>query len=181
MVEVIGVRFRKTGKIYYFLENGEKIELGTPVIVETSKGIEFGKVELLNKVISEKELFSPLKTIIRVATEEDKNKYKENKEYEKKAFKICIEKIKEFELDMKVIDTELTFDCNKITFYFISEGRIDFRDLVKSLAAIFKMRIELRQIGVRDEAKMLNGIGICGRPLCCSTFLSNFQPVSIYG
>ncbi|MBE6010966.1 PSP1 domain-containing protein [Anaeropeptidivorans aminofermentans] len=179
MVEVVGIRFKRVGKIYYFDPDGLNIEKDTKVIVETSRGVEFGKVEIPNRLVPDEDIVPPLKKVMRIATGEDALKDKKNKEREKEAFGICAEKIKEHGLDMKLIDTELTFDCNKIIFYFTSEGRVDFRDLVKDLAAIFRMRIELRQIGVRDESKMLNGIGICGRPLCCATFLGDFQPVSI--
>lgn len=179
MLKVVGVRFKKVGKIYYFDPNGLKLQEGEVVIAETIRGIEFGKVEIVDRSMSEEETTYPLKKIIRVATEEDVVQNQKNKEREKQAFKICIEKIKKHDLDMKLIDTELTFDCNKIMFYFTSEGRIDFRALVKELASVFRMRIELRQIGVRDEAKILSSIGMCGRPLCCATFLGDFQPVSI--
>lgn len=179
MVEVVGVRFKRVGKIYYFDPDNLKIEQNGYVIVETSRGIEFGKVEIPNRTVSDDDIVQPLKKVIRIANNADIRQDRKNKEREVEAFSICNEKIKEHGLDMKLIDTELTFDCNKIIFYFTSEGRVDFRELVKDLAAIFRMRIELRQIGVRDEAKMLNGIGVCGRPLCCATFLGDFQPVSI--
>jgi len=179
MVTVIGVRFRKTGKIYYFSPNGKKIEKGNNVIVETARGIEYGEVVIGSRIIEEEELVLPLKKVLRVAIDEDKQTVAENKIKEKEAFNICLEKIKAHKLDMKLIDAEYTFDNNKVLFYFTADGRIDFRDLVKDLAAIFKTRIELRQIGVRDEAKICSGIGICGRPLCCSSFLTEFQPVSI--
>ena len=179
MVEVVGVRFKQVGKIYYFDPDGMTIEQGTNAIVETSRGIEFGKVEIANRQVEEDQVVPPLKKVMRIATEADAIQEQKNKEREKEAFDTCLKKIEEHGLDMKLIDTELTFDCNKIIFYFTSEGRVDFRELVKDLAAIFRMRIELRQIGVRDEAKMLNGMGICGRSLCCATFLGDFQPVSI--
>ena len=179
MTEVVGVRFKKAGKIYYFDPGKAKIEPGSHVIVETIRGIEYGTVVHGNKAVNEKNLVSPLKTVIRVATPKDDDIYANNKIKEKEAFEICLKKIAEKNMDMKLIDTEMTFDRNKLIFYFTSDGRVDFRELVKDLAAIFKTRIELRQIGVRDEAKMLNCIGICGRSLCCSTFLGDFHPVSI--
>jgi len=179
MVNIIGVRFKKAGKIYYFDPDGVKINKHTPVIVETARGIEYGITVITNRTISEKELTTPLKKVMRIANKDDINKNKQNKQKEIEAFDICIEKIKQHNLEMKLIDVELTFDHNKLIFYFTSDGRVDFRELVKELAYIFKTRIELRQIGVRDEAKMLNGMGICGRTLCCSTFLGDFQPVSI--
>ena len=179
MTEVVGVRFKKAGKIYYFDPGNAKIEPGAHVIVETVRGIEYGTVVHGNKKVNEKNLVSPLKTVIRVATPKDDDIYANNKIKEKSAFEICLKKIAEKNMDMKLIDTEMTFDRNKLIFYFTSDGRVDFRELVKDLAAIFKTRIELRQIGVRDEAKMLNCIGICGRSLCCSTFLGDFHPVSI--
>lgn len=180
MSEIVGVRFKKAGKIiYYSSPDGIKIDKKQAVIVETPRGIEYGIVEISNKEVFDETLEYSLKPIIRVATEEDIEKYKKNKEREKEAVGIFNEKIKSHNLEMKLIDVELTFDLNKIIFYFTAEGRVDFRELVKELASIFKMRIELRQIGVRDEAKLINGIGICGRTLCCATFLGDFQPVSI--
>ena len=179
MVTVIGVRFRKAGKIYYFSPNEFDIKLGDNVIVETARGVEYGKVVIASKEISEEEIVSPLKEVIRVATKEDDEKELKNKEKEKEAFKICLEKIKKHELEMKLIDCEYTFDNNKVLFYFTADGRIDFRELVKDLASVFRTRIELRQIGVRDETKILGGIGSCGRPLCCNTHLPEFVPVSI--
>lgn len=179
MIEIVGVRFKKVGKIYYFDPDNMNIERGTAVIVETVRGIEYGIVEISNRKISEDGIIQPLKKIIRIATEEDKLINIQNKEKEKEAFVICLEKIKKHQLGMKLIDVEFTFDINKIIFYFTAEGRIDFRELVKELASVFRTRIELRQIGVRDEAKMLNGIGVCGRTLCCATFLGDFTPVSI--
>lgn len=178
MANVIGVRFRRAGKIYYFDPDGLDIKVGDHVIVETIRGIEYGTVVITNREISEEELVAPLKKVIRIATPEDDKKEKENRVKEVEAFDICKQKIKEHGLEMKLIDVEFTFD-NKIMFYFTAEGRIDFRELVKDLAAIFKTRIELRQIGVRDETKMMGSLGICGRPLCCSSFLCEFQPVSI--
>ncbi|NLK37894.1 MAG: stage 0 sporulation family protein [Epulopiscium sp.] len=179
MIEVIGIRFRKAGKIYYFDPDGRQIIKGSHAIVETARGVEYGLVIKGNTFVPEESIIPPLKKVIRVATEEDARLEEENKVKEKEAFSICLEKIQRHKLDMKLIDVEITFDHNKLIFYFTSDGRVDFRELVKELAAIFRMRIELRQIGVRDEAKMLNGIGICGRPLCCATFLGDFQPVSI--
>lgn len=179
MVKVIGVRFRQAGKIYNFDPLDFKIEVGNHVIVETARGIEYGKVVQSVQEKNEEDVIMPLKPVIRVATEEDDKIAKQNKDKEKKAFFICKEKIKKHGLEMKLIDTEYTFDNNKVLFYFIADGRIDFRELVKDLASVFKTRIELRQVGVRDETKMLGGIGICGRPLCCSTYLSEFIPVSI--
>lgn len=179
MIDVVGIRFKKAGKIYYFDPDNMKIEKGTAVIVETIRGIEYGIVMITNRKIPDDEVIQPLKKVMRVATQEDKEQDDINKQKELEAFDICIEKIKNHNLEMKLVDVELTFDHNKIIFYFTSDGRVDFRELVKELASIFRTRIELRQIGVRDEAKMLNGIGICGRTLCCATFLSDFQPVSI--
>ncbi len=179
MVKVIGVRFRQAGKIYNFDPLDFKIEVGNHVIVETARGIEYGKVVQGVQEKNEEDVIMPLKSVIRVATEEDDKIAKQNKDKEKKAFFICKEKIKKHGLEMKLIDTEYTFDNNKVLFYFTADGRIDFRELVKDLASVFKTRIELRQVGVRDETKMLGGIGICGRSLCCSTYLSEFIPVSI--
>ena len=179
MIEVIGVRFKKAGKIYYFDPGEDKSPLNSYVIVETIRGIEFGKVVVTNKIVDEEDVVLPLKKVIRVADEKDKLTVLENQKEAEKAFDICNEKIKEHKLEMNLVDVEYTFDRNKIIFYFTADGRIDFRDLVKDLAAMFKTRIELRQIGVRDEAKMIGGIGPCGRPLCCSTFLGDFEPVSI--
>lgn len=179
MVKVIGVRFKKAGKIYYFGPDEYKIKKGDFVIVETARGIEFGECVIGIKEIPEESIVSPLKLVLRIATEEDIAKHKENKDKEEAALKICLNKISDHGLNMKLIDVEYTFDNNKVIFYFTAEGRVDFRDLVKDLATIFKTRIELRQIGVRDEAKMLGGLGPCGRPLCCSTFLGDFASVSI--
>lgn len=179
MVKVIGVRFRKAGKIYFFSPDDMKIKKGDHVIVETARGVEYGQVVLDARDVEEDKVVQPLKKVIRVATPEDDKIEAENKEKEKKAFDICIEKIKKHGLEMKLIDTEYTFDNNKVLFYFTADGRIDFRELVKDLASVFKTRIELRQIGVRDETKTLGGYSICGRPLCCSTYLSDFVPVSI--
>lgn len=179
MIKVIGVRFKKAGKIYYFDPSGLDIKKGKFVVVETARGIEFGECVIGVKEIPESDIVAPLKSVIRVAAEEDMNKHKENKVKEKDALEICLKKIEEHGLNMKLIDVEYTFDNNKVIFYFTADGRVDFRELVKDLATIFKTRIELRQIGVRDEAKMLGGLGPCGRPLCCSTFLGDFASVSI--
>ncbi len=176
---VVGVRFKKAGKIYYFDPETKEYLYGQNVIVETARGMEFGTVVIPNRDVNNDDIVPPLKPVTRLATEADIAKNKENKEKEKEAFDVCIEKIKKHNLEMKLIATEITFDNNKLIFYFTADGRIDFRDLVKDLAAIFRTRIELRQIGVRDEAKYLNGIGICGRSLCCATFLGDFHPVSI--
>lgn len=179
MKEVIGVRFRENGKIYFFSPLNYRVEPGKHVIVETARGVEYGKVVLGIREIDETKMSSPLKSIIRLADENDAEKYLENKEKSRKAFDICLEKIKKHNLEMKLIDAEYTFDNNKVLFYFTADGRIDFRELVKDLAAVFKTRIELRQIGVRDETKIVGGIGICGRELCCHKHLSEFVPVSI--
>lgn len=179
MTEVIGVRFKDVGKIYYFDPNSVPLKIGDYVIVETARGVECGQVAMANKQLEDTEILFPLKKMIRQATEKDLECLKQNKEKEKKAFKICEEKILQHKLDMKLVDVEYTLDNNKILFYFTADGRVDFRALVKDLASVFRTRIELRQIGVRDEAKMLGGIGVCGRPFCCSSFLGEFQPVSI--
>lgn len=180
MITVIGIRFRRAGKVYYFAPEDNVIySQGQHAIVETARGIEYGEVVISNKEVDESEVIQPLKKVIRLATSEDDEKYKQNKLKEKEAFFICKEKIIKHKLDMKLIDVEYTFDNNKVLFYFTSYERVDFRELVKELASIFKTRIELRQIGVRDETKMCGGIGICGRSLCCNTFLGDFQPVSI--
>lgn len=180
MITVIGIRFRRAGKVYYFApEDNVVYSQGQHAIVETARGIEYGEVVISNKEVDESEVIQPLKKVIRLATPEDDEKYKQNKTKEKEAFFICKEKIIKHKLDMKLIDVEYTFDNNKVLFYFTSYERVDFRELVKELASIFKTRIELRQIGVRDETKMCGGIGICGRSLCCNTFLGDFQPVSI--
>lgn len=179
MVTVVGVRFKKAGKIYYFDPNNIEIKKNDSVIVETARGIEFGQVVVGPKQVLEEDIISPLKSVIRVATEEDENIHKENKEKEEYALEVCTDKIKKHNLDMNLVEVEYTFDNNKVIFYFTADGRVDFRELVKDLASVFKTRIELRQIGVRDEAKMLGGIGPCGRSLCCSTWLGDFEPVSI--
>lgn len=179
MVKVVGVRFRNAGKVYYFDPKGYKIKAGDHVIVETARGIEYGTVIGGVRQVEDDKVIQPLKAVIRVATPEDDARAQKNRSKEKDAMRICQEKIRKHNLDMKLIDAEYTFDNNKVLFYFTADGRIDFRDLVKDLAAVFKMRIELRQIGVRDETKILGGIGICGRVLCCNSFLSEFAPVSI--
>ena len=179
MITIIGVRFRTAGKIYYFDPAGRKIKTGDHVIVETARGIEYGYVVLGSREVDESKVVPPLKPVIRMATPEDEAVVPKNKEKEKAAFKICQEKIKKHNLEMKLIDAEYTFDNNKVLFYFTADGRIDFRELVKDLASVFKTRIELRQVGVRDETKIMGGIGICGRTLCCHSYLSEFIPVSI--
>lgn len=179
MIKIVGVRFRKAGKIYYFDPAGMEIETGTHVIVETARGIEFGTVMIPPREMEKDGVVQPLKPVIRIATEADEITEQKNKEKEKEAFQICLEKIAKHKLEMKLVEAEYTFDNNKLLFYFTADGRIDFRELVKDLASVFRTRIELRQIGVRDETKILGGIGICGRPLCCSTYLSEFIPVSI--
>lgn len=179
MIDVIGVRFRKAGKVYYFDPAGYQVETGQNVIVETSRGVEYGNVVLGLRHVERKNLVSPLKPVIRVASQEDDATNVENKKKAKDAFQICLEKIAKHNLEMKLIDCEFTFDNNKVLFYFTADGRIDFRELVKDLASVFKTRIELRQIGVRDETKVIGGIGICGRTLCCHSYLSEFLPVSI--
>ena len=179
MIKVIGVRFRHVGKIYYFDPKDYPICEGDHVIVETARGVEYGFVVLGPREVSEEKVIQPLKSVIRVATPKDDAREENNRKKEKEAFQICLKKIREHNLDMKLIEAEYTFDNNKVLCYFTADGRIDFRELVKDLAAVFKTRIELRQIGVRDETKILGGIGICGRPLCCHTFLSEFAPVSI--
>ncbi len=179
MVNVIGIRFRTAGKIYYFDPAGREIKVGDHVIVETARGIEYGYVVLGNHQVEDDKVIQPLKPVIRMATPKDEEVEKKNKEKEKEAFRICLEKIRKHDLQMKLIDAEYTFDNNKVLFYFTADGRVDFRELVKDLAAVFKTRIELRQIGVRDETKIMGGIGICGRPLCCHSYLPEFIPVSI--
>ena len=179
MKNIIGVRFKKPGKIYFFDPGDLQVDLKDYVIVETSQGEEMGEVAICNRKLPDEKLVAPLKPIIRIATEEDKKHNEENKKKEKEAFQICLEKIHKHGLEMKLIDAEYTFDNNKMLFYFTADGRIDFRELVKDLASVFRTRIELRQIGVRDETKMVGGIGICGRELCCHKHLSEFVPVSI--
>ena len=179
MTRIIGVRFRPAGKIYYFAPGKFHIKKGQQVIVETARGIEFGHVVMGPKEVEEDQITQPLKSVIRLANNEDRKIEERNREKEKEAFQICLEKIRKHKLEMKLIDAEYTFDNNKVLFYFTADGRIDFRELVKDLAAVFRTRIELRQIGVRDETKLRGGIGICGRELCCHTYLSEFAPVSI--
>ena len=179
MKEIIGVRFRPNGKIYYFDPQNFEVEAGNFVIVETARGVEYGKVVLGRREVEEGKITASLKPIIRIATEDDTRRYEDNKKKSKRAFDICLEKIAKHKLDMKLIEAEYTFDNNKVLFYFTADRRIDFRELVKDLASVFKTRIELRQIGVRDETKMVGGIGICGRELCCNKHLSEFVPVSI--
>ncbi|MCQ2511479.1 MAG: stage 0 sporulation family protein [Lachnospiraceae bacterium] len=179
MVNVIGVRFRNVGKVYYFDPKSLNVRAGDSVIVETARGVEFGTVVLSPREVDESKVISPLKEVIRIATQKDILREETNRRKEKEAYQICLKKIREHDLQMKLIGAEYTFDNNKVLFYFTADGRVDFRELVKDLAAVFKTRIELRQIGVRDETKILGGIGICGRPLCCNTYLADFAPVSI--
>lgn len=179
MAEVIGVRFKNTGKVYYFDPQGIQVEKGSMAIVETARGLECGEVALQNREVADESIVQPLRRLIRLATPEDLKKVAENHIKEKKAFRACEKKIAERGLEMKLVDVEYTFDNSKILFYFTADGRVDFRELVKDLAGMFRTRIELRQIGVRDEAKMLGGMGICGRPFCCGSFLGGFTPVSI--
>lgn len=179
MQDVVGIRFKKAGKIYYFDPDEFEMNPGDYAIVETIRGVEFGKVEIGPRSLSEEEIVSPLKKVLRKATAEDRVIAEENYKAAKDAFQICLQKVEAHELDMKLVDVEYTFDRNKVIFYFTADGRVDFRELVKDLASVFRTRIELRQIGVRDESKMLGGIGPCGRMLCCATFLGDFEPVSI--
>ena len=179
MAEVVGIRFKEVGKVYYFDPDGKTFEKGDRAIVETARGVECGEVTMGNSVVDDSEIVKPLKSVIRAATKADLERVKENAEKEKKAFSVCEEKILKHKLDMKLVNVEYTFDGGKILFYFTADGRVDFRELVKDLASVFRTRIELRQIGVRDEAKMLGGFGICGRPFCCSSFLNDFHSVSI--
>ena len=179
MTEVIGVRFKKVGKVYYFDPCGIQVKNDAAVIVETARGQEYGEVSMANSQVEDSKIVQPLKKLVRVATDADKKTMEQNLQFEKDAFRICEEKIQKHKLDMKLVSVEYTFDRSKILFYFSADGRVDFRELVKDLAGVFRTRIELRQIGVRDEAKMIGGLGICGRPLCCSAFLESFQPVSI--
>lgn len=179
MAQVIGVRFKSVGKVYYFDPADMAFETGQKVIVETARGVECGAVVLANREVADEEIVMPLKPILRIATAEDMEVIEKNKKKEKDAFAICEQKIEKHKLVMKLVDVEYTFDNSKILFYFTADGRVDFRELVKDLASVFRTRIELRQIGVRDESKMLGGLGMCGRPFCCSTFLGEFQPVSI--
>ena len=179
MIKIVGVRFRNAGKIYYFDPDDMEMETGTHVIVETARGVEFGVVMIPPKEVEDEKVPQPLKPVIRIATDEDEKQQQKNKEKQEGAYKICLEKIEKHGLEMKLVQAEYTFDNNKLLFYFTADGRIDFRELVKDLASVFRTRIELRQIGVRDETKILGGMGICGRELCCSSFLSEFVPVSI--
>ena len=179
MVTIVGVRFKKAGKIYYFLPGEETLTIDDGVIVETARGVEYGTVVIGPKEVAKDSLVTPVKEVMRKATPKDLQQLEKNEEREEKAFAICLEKIAKRKLPMKLINVEYTFDMNKIVFFFTADGRIDFRELVKDLATVFRTRIELRQVGVRDEAKVLNGIGACGRPLCCSNFLGDFSPVSI--
>ena len=179
MITVIGVRFRRAGKVYYFSPGKLEVKAGQHVIVETARGTEYGHVVMGNREVDDSKVIQPLKSVLRMATPEDEATEKANRQKEKEAFKICLEKIRKHELQMKLIDAEYTFDNNKVLFYFTADGRIDFRELVKDLASVFKTRIELRQIGVRDETKIMGGVGICGRALCCHSYLSEFVPVSI--
>ena len=179
MTEIIGVRFKDIGKVYYFDPQGKQAEAGQKVIVETARGLELGECTVGNKMVEDNEIVSPLKPLVRIATEDDIRLSEQTKAKEKDAFIICNESIEKHKIDMHLVDAEYTFDGSKLMFYFTSDGRVDFRELLKELARIFRTRIDLRQIGVRDEAKMLGGIGICGRPFCCASFLNEFQPVSI--
>jgi len=179
MVTVVGVRFKKAGKIYYFDPGALALQMGDHAIVETARGVEYGDVVVGPRQVQDEEVVQPLKKVVRKATREDDRRIQENRSREKEAMAVCEQKILQHKLQMKLVDVEYTFDVSKIVFYFTAEGRIDFRDLVKDLAAVFRTRIELRQIGVRDEAKMMGGVGCCGRPLCCATFLGDFEPVSI--
>ena len=177
--EIVGVRFKATGKIYYFDPQGLKLDGDSNVIVETARGLEFGKVVIPNRIVGEDKVVLPLRPVIRAATKEDVAIYEENKRKEKDAAKICLDKIAEHKLEMKLVDVEYTFDNSKLLFYFTADGRVDFRELVKSLASVFRTRIELRQIGIRDETKLIGGLGVCGRPFCCKKFLDDFCQVSI--
>ena len=179
MAEVVGIRFKEVGKVYYFDPDGRQYKKGERAVVETARGVECGEIAMENREVPDEEIVKPLKRIVRPANEADLKVVRENREKEKKAFSICEEKIRAHRLDMKLVDVEYTFDGGKILFYFTADGRVDFRELVKDLAGVFRTRIELRQIGVRDESKMVGGFGMCGRPFCCSTFLGDFQPVSI--
>lgn len=179
MAEVVGIRFKEVGKVYYFDPDGMQFKKGDRAVVETARGIECGEIAMENREVDDSEIVKPLKRIVRPANENDLRVVRENRAKEQKAFSICEEKIRAHNLDMKLVDVEYTFDGGKILFYFTADGRVDFRELVKDLAGVFRTRIELRQIGVRDESKMVGGFGMCGRPFCCSTFLGDFQPVSI--
>ena len=178
-VEIVGIRFKNNGKVYYFLPDGLKFAVGQNVIVKTARGLEYGTTVIANRVVNKSTLVLPLRSVVRVATKQDEQQHEANVDSEKEAFKICQQKITEHKLEMKLVDVEYTFDNNKLLFYFTADGRIDFRELVKDLAGIFKTRIELRQIGIRDETKLMGGLGVCGRPFCCKSFLSEFAQVSI--
>lgn len=178
-VEIVGIRFKNNGKVYYFLPEDLKLSVGQNVIVKTARGLEYGTTAIANRVVNKSTLVLPLRSVVRVATKQDDQQYEANVDSEKEAFKICQQKIAEHKLEMKLVDVEYTFDNNKLLFYFTADGRIDFRELVKDLAGIFKTRIELRQIGIRDETKLMGGLGVCGRPFCCKSFLSEFAQVSI--
>lgn len=179
MTEVVGVRFKEVGKVYFFNPDGRELKKGDMVIVETARGVECGEVAMENRQISEDEIIRPLKSIIRLAGDDDIKCMRNNRKKEAEAFKVCEQKVEQLGLDMKLVDVECTFDGSKMLFYFTADARVDFRELVKNLASIYRTRIEMRQIGVRDESKMLGGFGICGRPFCCSEFLGDFHPVSI--
>lgn len=179
MTDVVGVKFKDAGKLYYFNPGQLEVDVGDSVIVETARGLEFGKITMGRTEVSENDLVAPLKNIIRIANEKDRKRHEENLAKKEEALRLCQEKVDAHKLEMKLIDVEYTFDNSKVVFYFTADGRVDFRELVKDLAAIFRMRIELRQIGVRDEAKMIGGVGNCGRGLCCNTWLTDFEPVSI--
>jgi cell fate regulator YaaT (PSP1 superfamily) len=178
-VEVIGVRFRQAGKIYFFAPGNEKFRIGEAAIVDTARGAEYGEVVMLNRRIAEKDVIQPLRTVLRRATKEDRERYEFNREKEAEALKICAEKVAHHKLEMHLIEAQYTFDNSKLLFYFTSEGRVDFRELVRDLAGVFRTRIELRQIGIRDESRLIGGLGMCGRPFCCATFLSDFGQVSV--
>lgn len=179
MVKVVGVRFKQAGKIYYFDPGELELVSGDEVILETARGVEFGQVVTGTRLVGEEAIVTPLKTVLRKAAEDDRRQLRDNKKKETEAFSTCLDKVKKHQLDMNLVDVEYTFDRNKVIFYFTADGRVDFRELVKDLAAALRTRIELRQIGVRDEAKMLGGLGPCGRVLCCTTFLGDFEPISI--
>ncbi|MBR2086656.1 MAG: stage 0 sporulation family protein [Oscillospiraceae bacterium] len=179
MTEIVGVRFQNSGKVYYFSPNGLELAMGTEVVVETARGPECGIVSIPNRKVNSETIVSPLKNVLRVMTKEDHHQVEQNKQKEKKAFRICVQKIEQRGLKMKLVDVNCTFDNSKLLFYFTADSRVDFRELVKDLASVFRMRIELRQIGVRDEAKMFGGLGVCGREFCCRGYLGDFQPVSI--
>ena len=178
-VEIVGIRFKKSGKVYYFLPEEHKLNIGDNVIVKTARGLEYGTTAISNRKVDKKTLVLPLRSVVRMATKADDQQHESNVEREREAFEVCQSKINEHKLDMKLVDVECTFDNNKLLFYFTADGRIDFRELVKDLASVFRTRIELRQIGIRDETKLMGGLGVCGRPFCCKSFLSEFAQVSI--